>query len=340
MKNLLIVIADTLRYDDGMEALSWLRARSVTYENAWAHGAATYPSFPSLWTGLEVHEHAAVHRRTRPKAPGLDQMLRELGYSVYATTENPYTAWAMQMHNAWAYLHGDTAEELPGRTWELSSPWAIIYHSMLCHWPYKFDPMEHDLPVGWPWEHPDIEPEAYHEAYRSGVAKLSEQLQQLMISMRPDVTILTSDHGEGFMEHGVYLHPPEGHYPEQLHVPLIVHDGNRRYTDKGLLGLKNLPAIVLAAAEGKRIRARDKYVRVEDYHADPAYSMVHNNHLIAFGQVYNLDLDPYCQDPIEGAEYSDNIVPPPLQEENAEVFLEPGDDDTILERLRALGYVE
>lgn len=340
MENLLIVIADTLRYDDGMKALDWLREGSVTYENAWAHGASTYPSFPSLWTGLEVHEHAATHRRTRPLAVGLDGMLRQCGYNVYATTENPYTAWAMSMRNAQVHLHGKTVADLVSKDWGLPSPWAIIYHCMTCHWPYQFDVEACPLPVGWPYEHPDIEPEAYHEAYRCGVERLADQLALLLDELRPDSAIVTSDHGEAFMEHGRYLHDPRQHYPEQLHVPLVVHDGGRRYTDRGLVGLKSLPAIVLAATDGRRTRARDVYVRVEDYHYDPLYSMVYNGHLITGGQVYNLGLDPNCQNPIEGAEYPDNIMPPPLQEENAETFLEPGGDDMILERLRALGYVE
>jgi len=335
MKNLLIVVADTMRYDDGMQFLDWMRDGSVSYLNAWAHGAATYPSFPSLWTGLEVNEHAATHRRTQPLSKGLGTMLQDAGYNYYGTTENPYTAWGLELRNGYASLHGHTFRWLAEHRELLKPPWAIVYHCMTCHWPYQFDPAR-QIPEGWPDE-TGVAAYTYHQAYRDGVQVFASHLLWLIDELGPETTIVTSDHGEAFGEHGMFMHDPAMHYPEQIHVPLIVHDGGRRYTDRGLLGLKHFPEIVLAAAEGKRVRARDEFVRVEDYHAEPVYSLVYNDHLITRGQAFHLPTDPEALAPIGPTEHPE-IVPPPMQYENADEFVEPGDDDEVLERLRALGY--
>lgn len=57
------------------------------------------------------------------------------------------------------------------------------------------------------------------------------------------VVVFTSDHGEGFKEHGQYLHGhPTMLYDEQLHIPLLmwlpgVEDGKRIKTNVGLMDL-------------------------------------------------------------------------------------------------------
>jgi arylsulfatase A-like enzyme len=76
--------------------------------------------------------------------------------------------------------------------------------------------------------------------------ELVEELRRRELLDRT-IVIVTSDHGEEFLEHGMVKHGPQL-YQESIHVPLLVRDprdlteGRRR---PQLFELKNLPALVL-----------------------------------------------------------------------------------------------
>jgi arylsulfatase A-like enzyme len=65
------------------------------------------------------------------------------------------------------------------------------------------------------------------EAYRSSIKYTDQVLADLYDFLKdkyPDsVIIITSDHGEGFMEHGLYAHAPCSLYNELIRVPLLIN---------------------------------------------------------------------------------------------------------------------
>ena len=66
------------------------------------------------------------------------------------------------------------------------------------------------------------------DLYDAGIRQLDDQLKKLFDFLRQEVLlkktfiIITSDHGEEFLEHGKILHS-QTHYQEAVHIPLIIH---------------------------------------------------------------------------------------------------------------------
>jgi len=82
---------------------------------------------------------------------------------------------------------------------------------------------------------PDLTPEQAQgesDAYDGTIAYVDEQLSQLISELgsrgllENTIVIITSDHGEAFGEHGMYLHG-NSLYREEIHVPLIVWSPGR-----------------------------------------------------------------------------------------------------------------
>lgn len=69
--------------------------------------------------------------------------------------------------------------------------------------------------------------EIFREAYRSSVKYTDEYVGKIIVFLKhkyPNtVFIITSDHGEAFMEHGLLGHESFSVYNEVIHVPLIIH---------------------------------------------------------------------------------------------------------------------
>ncbi len=69
--------------------------------------------------------------------------------------------------------------------------------------------------------------EIFLEAYRSSVKYIDEILKELVMWFQikyPNTAfIITSDHGEAFMEHKMYCHAPFNLYDELIKIPLLIH---------------------------------------------------------------------------------------------------------------------
>lgn len=67
----------------------------------------------------------------------------------------------------------------------------------------------------------------FKEAYRSGIKYVDSVIEGLYtyVSERYSNTIfiITADHGEAFMEHGLYSHEPYSLYHELIGIPLLIH---------------------------------------------------------------------------------------------------------------------
>ena len=99
-KNIVILIADSLRYDSvffpGLKdgRLPSLFYKSCVYSNAFSSGCWTLPATASIFTGKLPHEHKAT-TRTRMKldadTPFITELLKQKGYECIQVTANPVT---------------------------------------------------------------------------------------------------------------------------------------------------------------------------------------------------------------------------------------------------------
>jgi len=93
----------------------------------------------------------------------------------------------------------------------------------------RANPMQLDLP-DWKWTPDQVEAE--RNEYDSAIAYIDAQVGRLLDDLDArgildeTIVIITSDHGEEFMEHGVMSHG-NSLYAPALHVPLIVINGPR-----------------------------------------------------------------------------------------------------------------
>lgn len=97
------------------------------------------------------------------------------------------------------------------------------------------------------------------DAYEASIAWLDDEIRQLLETLAArgvlehTIVIITSDHGEEFGEHGIYLH---GHtlFREAVHVPLVIWAPGRVPAARRVtrpVSLRDLPATVMALATGE-----------------------------------------------------------------------------------------
>lgn len=105
------------------------------------------------------------------------------------------------------------------------SPWDSRFGAPLP----RGNPMHLDLP-GWEWTADQVQAERL--AYDGAIAWIDSQVGGLLDDLEErglldnTIVIITSDHGEEFMEHGVMTHANSLYVPA-LHVPLVVIGGSR-----------------------------------------------------------------------------------------------------------------
>jgi hypothetical protein len=345
VKNVLVVVADCLRADR-IPATFKQGFKGAIYSNAWACGSATIPAFASLYTGLLPHEHAHISRTCTPQGKYMPGFVPNHNYAF--VTENPFSRWAGEL------IQADGA----GADWLVDNvppePWVMFYHSMITHFPYGGQGREYRD------AYKQCEPEALvamSDLYQASVGKMLDTFTELQRILSPDVAILTSDHGEGFLEHGFFGHPAGRMFPTLLHVPLYVVDGERKYTYKAPFSMTNFPQLVKAQAElGKRTRAipgeqcysagyRDLHPRVASIRSGQV--LVHSR-VTAAPVMFDLAEDPLALFPTRvGEEYP---IMPKLKEvessllrvalgDNARPKLTADEEKTLQEHLERLGYV-
>jgi hypothetical protein len=262
-------------------------------------------------------------------------------HNHYFVTENPFTAWAGKLIQADGAGAIEIVHNIP------PEPWVIFYHSMITHFPYNAEGREYK--DAYKTSDPDALRPLLH-LYMAGVERIVGTFLDLERILSPDVAILTSDHGDGFLEHGFFGHPAGRMFPTLLHVPLIVRDGGRKYTYKQPISMINFPSLVVAQAEkGKRTRAvageecysagyRDLHARVASIRKDDDLVIAS---AVRKPYLYDLSKDPQALKPISGASLP---FEPVLNEVSAVTIGKAirdvtDDDELIRQRLEALGYV-
>lgn len=91
------------------------------------------------------------------------------------------------------------------------------------------------------------------KAYRDSVRSVDAFVGQLRSDIDEDTTLLVhSDHGESFGEHGTYGHQPVL-YEENVHVPLLVYDGEVEGTVDDVVSTVEIPNMVLTCARDEEV---------------------------------------------------------------------------------------
>jgi arylsulfatase A-like enzyme len=275
--NLILVSLDTLRADhlptygyprDTAPFLdSRLARQGVVFERATTSASTTAPSHITLFTSLQPSVHRLVEnseiRRLPTRIATLTEALRAAGFATGAVTENAAIAFGTGIERGFAsYTEVRSVSETLGdvvTTLSRSRRWLerngdrrffLFIHTYQVHNPYE-PPASHAalfpeavpgretpgrLPAEW---HPDL----YDREIRFTDDALADFITGLEARglLEDTLVVVTSDHGEGFLEHG-YLAHGAGLHQEILHVPLLfagpgVAPGTRVDAPVGLVDL-------------------------------------------------------------------------------------------------------
>lgn len=251
--NVVLISMDTLRAHSvgayGAErqttpALDALAADGVLFEDAYSTAAFTLPGHMSMFTGLWLRSHASLTplMPLAPEHPTLPEILRAAGYATGAFTSAP--AWIMSWlgfrrgMDVFDEIDPPIADPPPpaepceaftrGLDWmraRRDRPFFVFLHSYQVHFPYTapppYDRLYEPVPPG------PVEGEYRRYRYEQEVRYADDQLRAFLEGLAAlgvadrTLVIVTSDHGEGFGEHGLNDHTSDL-YDEIARVPLVL----------------------------------------------------------------------------------------------------------------------
>lgn len=250
--NVLLITIDTVRYDhtsfggyvkksgrDTTPRLSELVDRSVSFTFANAPSAGTMASVPAILTSKYFHDGIALDENVPPHTPPiikdenvlLSEIMKSAGYNTGAVVSHYYfDHWNMDQG------FDDFTNMNPKRTpyrvtsqiiTDLGLAWMSRHsdHKWFL-WLHYIDP--HGRYVGHPGavygkEEKDLYDSEIHYTDKH-IGRLLDGLKR-MPAADNTVIIITSDHGDGFNEHG-FINHGMALYRELLNVPLIIYVPN------------------------------------------------------------------------------------------------------------------
>lgn len=238
-----------------------LAAAGVLFENALSPSSWTLPAHASLLSGVSPYRHGAVAAtaRIRDDVPLLAELLAAQGYHTVAFVNAPFVGRDHGFARGFARFeqrfeqrrrdvaerHRQVLDAVPA----LEPPFFLFVHYMDVHTPYRppkeFNRFARDRrssavlkDIGETsvlelqraaregrlrMSHADRD--RLIDLYDGEILAMDAKIGELVAALRtrfPDtIVILTSDHGEEFLEHGGFGHG-ETLYEEVLRVPLIV----------------------------------------------------------------------------------------------------------------------
>jgi arylsulfatase A-like enzyme len=256
----MLVVIDTLRQDH-LRAYGYHRETGPVLTRLADEGAVldaltpapwTKPAMASVFTGLHPLRHQAVGLRdSLPQAArSLAEALRERGYDTLGVTANAFSSGRFGMdqgfreslylgdagHSPFASAEEVNAEVLK-RLDSLRPPFFLFVHYLDPHAPYEAPGWGVVRPgrSGRPVSIQDLDAETFRrrppellqralDNYDGEIVRASAALGRLLerLAGAAPLTVVTSDHGEEFEEHGRMGHG-QTLYDEVLRVPLIVH---------------------------------------------------------------------------------------------------------------------
>jgi arylsulfatase A-like enzyme len=312
--NVVVVSFDTLRADHAgfhgyrratTPNLDRLANRAVVFENAISQSAWTRPAHVSMFTGLYPSEHGlvAVDRNVAldGRQPLLASVLRANGYATAAFTGGG------NMSAHFGFDAGFDVYRSPGRrlgdgladidAWLDAvgdRPFFLFVHGYDAHRPYRSE-MQDRSAVGIGPTPPstgmnracrqartpaDLSPyvDEYDAAIHHGDRAIGRLLDSLARRgrMEDTVVVVTSDHGEEFLEHGACFHI-RSLYREIVHVPLVYYlPGFEPHRVKQLVpaSVSVAPTILDIVGVGKRLREGPSLAPFLDGHKSPRFDYV------------------------------------------------------------------
>ena len=296
----ILISIDTLRSDHlpvygyrgvATPNIDRLRRDSVLFEKAYSHCPMTLPAHISMLTGLLPSEHEVRnnvgYRFDASRFPNLPQLLESHGYETAAAV----SSYVLRADTGMSAMFSRYDDDIPvgtegasssyqrsgsaavrfARDWigqRRTSPFFFLLHLYEPHAPY--DPPE-------PFR------SRYKNAYDGEVAASDALVGELLDELtriglyEKAIIILTSDHGEGLMDHGEDQHGILL-YREAIQVPLIVklpanaHKGESVFTEAqhvdipptvldllGLEGTRSWRGLSLMKVLSNRTRGRSIY---------------------------------------------------------------------------------
>jgi len=237
-----------------------LAERAALFERHYVQAPATLPSHMSIFTGLWPREHGVVPPAhvLSPEIPTLPEVLRRHGFRAAAFTEGGWMGTGFGFERGFELYvpHEYAADTDVAATFDRGLDFLrglgpeerffLFLHTYSIHDPYappepfRSELAPRPLPEGAPPpdgehlaaynERPSPLPpgtlEVYRDLYDASIRYLDSQLERLFAELEglglaeTTTIVVTSDHGEEFLEHGRLVHTQV--YPETLHVPLLL----------------------------------------------------------------------------------------------------------------------
>ncbi len=238
------------RTTPGLEALA---SESVVFDDAVSTSSWTLPAHASLLTSTYPSVHGAVNLNVglSPAWPSVATLLQEAEFTTQALVTHVYLSTEYGFGEGFdrhVYLPETRAEGVTNRAIRFlramgDREFFLFVHYYDPHWHYDppapydetFDPSYDGDASGVWWDFKEhdrdsIDPRDLHHIealYDGEILYTDRHVERLMRSMKElDIfdkmlIVVTSDHGEEFLEHGSWEHQ-KTLYEEQLRVPLII----------------------------------------------------------------------------------------------------------------------
>lgn len=258
--NVILIMVDTLRADHlpcyGYELntapnICSFANEGIIFKNMFSQSPSTKPSIASLFTSTYPTQHKVVYNNDRLNDDfvTLAEILNENGYYTLAVNDNPVIKTRFnynQGFNVWHDIEIKNADIVNKTLFEeldkdQKGPYFIYVHYLDAHHPYvapqpfykyfnnDYDgKVKGDKPIssGYFRDKPK-ELRQLMLFYDNEIAYLDSRIARLFDKLKQknlydnSIIIITSDHGEMFMEHG-HLQHSNGLYSEVINVPLII----------------------------------------------------------------------------------------------------------------------
>ncbi len=238
------------RTTPGLDALA---RESVVFDDAVSTASWTLPAHASLLTSTYPGVHGAVNAKVglSPEWPRLPGILRAEGFFTQAIVTHVYLSRAYGFGEGFDrhhYLPDTRAEEVTNDAIGFLEErgdrnFFLFLHYYDPHWHYDppppydkaFDPSYRGSANGIWWNFKDlnaatIDPKDLHHIvalYDGEILYTDRQLERLFQEMKrlgvydDSLVVITSDHGEEFLDHGMWEHQ-KTLYEEQLRIPLMM----------------------------------------------------------------------------------------------------------------------
>lgn len=256
--NLILISLDTLRADHlpsygyERETAPFIEARlarrGVLFERATTSASTTGPSHITLFTSLQPSVHRLVENSATKTLPRgvttLAEAFRAAGFATGAVTENGAIAFGTGIERGFSSYREVSSERglmglgdiestvAHGRRWlerNRDKRSFLFLHSYQVHTPYEPPKRYRDMfpePIPGREAHPQIPPDWHPDLYDREIRFADDALAAFFEALEAQglledsFVVVTSDHGEAFLEHD-YLAHGAGLHQEILHVPLF-----------------------------------------------------------------------------------------------------------------------